>query len=162
MNKFKIFFLLIIIINILLIISPIEFSNIENGKDLIVNKEIKEDIIINIPYVIENKKTSDFYIENKVITINNLDYNILKEYQNNDFFEENSYIYLTFKNDEYKYRIFSVLRQNVNYNNNYLEYLYSLQNSSLFNINYQFKNEDEIIIIKTNNNLILTGVLTNN
>ncbi len=169
MKKFKLFLLLIITINILLIISPIE-----KGDSLMVTKEINN-LKLNIPYVLneeisigEEKKDGHLYtidnLSDKVITIygyshknNDYPFKALDNYTKNSFFEENSYIYL----NNNKYRIFSVfLADDFKPNNNFE----NLQKKSLFNINYSFNENDKIIILKTNSleenkDLIICGVL---
>lgn len=82
----------------------------------------------------------------------------LENYLNQNYYEENKYIYLTLNNINYKYKIFSVIitspneyrHTKINFTEEeYIEHINWLKEQSIYNTNIDVNSKDKIIILQT-------------
>ena len=79
-----------------------------------------------------------------------LSFNKLSNYNNQEFYEKNKYIYLYTNDKKYKYEIFSSYIEN--FNGSYIEHLNKLKNKSKIKSNIVLEDESHILILQTCSN----------
>lgn len=91
-------------------------------------------------------------------TKTNIDFNMLENYYDKEYYEKHKYISLTTSKEEKIYEIFSVYIEtsdfsymNINFidNEDYYKHINSLKDKSLYDTSIELKEDDEILILQT-------------